>query len=93
MSILLIILSIIGAIPDIIKAVEVIWAWIKEIRDGRTRRAMTTKLRTLVISHLSEDKKSIMNAEACVSDLGALESEVKAVLAAQSHAMLARLGA
>ncbi len=91
MSILLIILSIIGAIPDIIKAVEAIWAWIQQIRDRKTRLAMTRKLRALVLSHLSADHKSIVNAQKCQADLAVLEAEVLGVLEAESHAMLAKI--
>jgi hypothetical protein len=87
------ILSIIGALPDIIKAVEAIWDWIKQIRDRKTRREMTAKLRKLVLSHLSEDKKAVVNAEGCLSDLATLQEEVLRKLEAESHEMLARIQA
>lgn len=87
------ILSIIGAIPDIIKAVEQIWEWIKQIRDRKTRREMTTKLRKLVVSHLSEDKKSVLNAEACVSDLNMLETEVLDALEDEGRKLMTKVAA
>ncbi len=84
MSLILIILSIIGAIPDIIAAVEAIWALIQQVRHRPTRLAMTKKLRRMVLGHLSPDQKSIRSDGACLSDLCEFEAEVKAALAAEA---------
>lgn len=84
MTLLLLILQIIGALPDIIELVKKIWEMIQEIRNRRERLAATKKLRQTVIRHLAEDQKSIKNHQACMADLVALQLEVDAILKAQA---------
>ncbi len=81
MSLILLILSIVGAIPDIIKAVEEIWALIQQIKNRSVRLEKTRKLKSLVLGHLSPDNKYIADNGHCVADLMDFKVEVKAALA------------
>ena len=83
MALLILILQIIGAIPDIIALVKKIWELIQEIRNRRERLAATKKLRETVLRHLADDKKSVKDNQACMADLIALQLEVEAILKAQ----------
>lgn len=84
MALLLLILQIIGALPDIIALVKKIWEMIQEIRNRSERIKATKKLRATVLKHLAADKKSVENNQACMADLIALQLEVDAVLKAQA---------
>ncbi len=83
MSILLLILSLIGAIPDVIAAVKEIWDLIKKIFDRQTRLVYRKKL-LAVIEDAIDKKTGKLAAAKCLVDLCALRCDVLAVLSAQA---------
>lgn len=88
-SILLLILSLVGAIPDFIAAIKYLWDLISHIRDPKLRAQMRRKLRRLALSHVDQENKAFLHADTCMTAAAELEAEVMAVLQAQSNDFVA----
>lgn len=74
---LLIILQIIGAMPQVIEFAKMVWELIKQIRDRRQRVAYRRELRRIVWDRRSIRKMSVDQTVTCMAELDDLALKVK----------------
>jgi hypothetical protein len=92
MTILLAILQLIGALPEIIETLKMIWEKIKEIRDKKERSAKRSELRGIIYkamhtanSNRGKDRKlSAIQNDALNIEISDLERRVQVVLENQA---------
>lgn len=73
---ILLILRIIGAMPEIIEMAKKIWEWIKQIRDRRAKREARQKLRRIIWDRRSIRNMSVDETITCRGELDDLAREV-----------------
>jgi len=80
MSLLLIILQIIGALPQVIKFAQMVWEAIKQIRGRRERVAAKKKFYAIVLRRKNIKKMSADDQQSLLLELEGLHSEVSGIL-------------
>jgi hypothetical protein len=80
MGALLIILQIIGAIPQIIEAAKKIWELIKQIRNKEEKAIAKRKLRKLILRREHVKKMSADDQAVLMSELQGLHEEVASII-------------
>jgi hypothetical protein len=81
MGTILLILQIIGAMPDVIRFLRMLWDYIKQIRDKRERAMARVKFRKMVFRRQNLRKMSAQENEDLMTEAKALYHEVQSLLA------------
>lgn len=80
MSVLLLILQILGAMPSVIKFAQMVWDLIKQIRDKGERKAAKRKLYKMILRREHLKKLSVDDSAALLQELEELQDEVQGIL-------------
>lgn len=81
MGTVLLILQLIGAIPDVIRFLRMLWDYIKQIRDKRERAIARQKFRKLVFRRQHLRKMTAEQNADLMTEAKALYHEVQSLLA------------
>lgn len=81
-QVILLIMSLIGALPEFIAALEKLWAWIKSVRDPKQRRAFKREWVSVAMHGVDQKKPQPRTALAVTESVSKLEALQRDVLVA-----------
>lgn len=81
MGTILLILQIIGAMPDVIRFLRMLWDYIKQIRDKRERAVARVKFRKMVFRRQNLRQMTVEQNDSLMAEAKALYHEVQSTLA------------
>lgn len=83
LQIILLLLSIAGALPDAIEGFKRLWDIINQITDSKTRVRLRVKARRVARSQICPVKKQVISQVACQSAFADLTAEAQSIVDAQ----------
>jgi glycerol uptake facilitator-like aquaporin len=81
MGVLLIILQIIGAMPGVIKFLQMLWDYIQQIRDRQERAEAKRKFRAIVFRRKNMRKMTVQENDDLLVEAKVLYHHVQSILA------------